>query len=187
MPKELEPGGLLRPVSSLHMRAYLSSGNFTQHACSMVGYTCVRKMLVGGFFFFFDFFRICVVEKRGGPDPLDPPSESAPDTIPCHAMPCHAMPCHAMPWHAMPCHAMPCHTIPYHTILCWPTSSNQLKVMLCNSADCRYRSSSPIYVQAKITSVSFGSGLYCIDSTFALQSCVYTQASLVPLPHRATP
>ena len=28
--------------------------------------------------------------------------------------------------------------------------------------------------------------LYCIDSTFALQSCVYTQASLVPLPHRAT-
>ena len=26
--------------------------------------------------------------------------------------------------------------------------------------------------------------LYCIDSTFALQSCVYTQASLVPLPHR---
>ena len=29
-------------------------------------------------------------------------------------------------------------------------------------------------------------GLYCIDSTFALQSCVYTQASLVPLPHRAT-
>ena len=29
--------------------------------------------------------------------------------------------------------------------------------------------------------------LYCIDSTFALQSCVYTQASLVPLPHRAPP
>ena len=29
--------------------------------------------------------------------------------------------------------------------------------------------------------------LYCIDSTFALQSCVYTQASLVPFPHRATP
>ena len=29
--------------------------------------------------------------------------------------------------------------------------------------------------------------LYCIYSTFALQSCVYTQASLVPLPHRATP
>ena len=28
---------------------------------------------------------------------------------------------------------------------------------------------------------------YCIDSTFALQSCVYTQASLVPLPHRAPP
>ena len=29
--------------------------------------------------------------------------------------------------------------------------------------------------------------LYCIDSTFALQSCVYTQASLVPLPHRVPP
>ena len=29
--------------------------------------------------------------------------------------------------------------------------------------------------------------LYCIDSTFALQSCVYTQTSLVPLPHRAPP
>ena len=29
--------------------------------------------------------------------------------------------------------------------------------------------------------------LYCIDSTFALQSCVYTQASLVPLPRRAPP
>ena len=29
--------------------------------------------------------------------------------------------------------------------------------------------------------------LYCIDGTFALHSCVYTQASLVPLPHRATP
>ena len=30
---------------------------------------------------------------------------------------------------------------------------------------------------------------YCIqiDSTFALQSCVYTQASLVPLPHSAPP
>ena len=27
-------GGLLRPVSSLHMRV-LSSGNFTQHDCSM--------------------------------------------------------------------------------------------------------------------------------------------------------
>ena len=29
--------------------------------------------------------------------------------------------------------------------------------------------------------------LYCIDSTFALRSCVYTQASLVPLPHRVPP
>ena len=29
--------------------------------------------------------------------------------------------------------------------------------------------------------------MYCIDSTFALQSCVYTQASLVPLPHRVPP
>ena len=29
--------------------------------------------------------------------------------------------------------------------------------------------------------------LYCIDSTFALQSCVCTQASLVPLPHRVPP
>ena len=31
------------------------------------------------------------------------------------------------------------------------------------------------------------SHVYCIDSTFALKSCVYTQASLVPLPHRAPP
>ena len=30
------------------------------------------------FFFFFFFNRISVVEKRGGPDPLDPPSGSAP-------------------------------------------------------------------------------------------------------------
>ena len=31
-------------------------------------------------------------------------------------------------------------------------------VILCNSADCRYRSSSPINIQANITSVSVGSG-----------------------------
>ena len=29
--------------------------------------------------------------------------------------------------------------------------------------------------------------MYSINSTFALQSCVYTQASLVPLPQRAPP
>ena len=29
-----EDGGLMRPVSSLHMRV-LSSGNFTEHDCSM--------------------------------------------------------------------------------------------------------------------------------------------------------
>ena len=30
------------------------------------------------FFFFFFFFFMIRVEKRGGPDPLDPPSGSAP-------------------------------------------------------------------------------------------------------------
>ena len=30
------------------------------------------------FYYFFFFYRIFVVEKRGGPDPLDPPSGSAP-------------------------------------------------------------------------------------------------------------
>ena len=31
------------------------------------------------------------------------------------------------------------------------------------------------------------SSAYCSDRTFALQSCVYTEASLMPLPHRAPP
>ena len=33
------------------------------------------------FIFLYIFLRICVVEKRGGPDPLDPPSGSAPASV----------------------------------------------------------------------------------------------------------
>ena len=74
------PPKKMEVVSSLHMRV-LSSGNFTQHDCSMdsFGY----GSLVLGFFFFF-FSRISVVEKRRSPDPLDPPSGSAPG--PCQVL-----------------------------------------------------------------------------------------------------
>ena len=53
-------------------------------------------------------------------------------------------------------------TLTYHLpdiiLPCRLTSTNQLKIMLCNSADCRYCSSLSIYVQAEITSDSVGWG-----------------------------
>ena len=79
-------GGLLRHVSSLHMRVFVLR---KFHAARLFndliwwvmvkGYKCglglaEEDVSVRSFFFFF----FSVVDKMGGPDPLDPPSGSAP-------------------------------------------------------------------------------------------------------------